>query len=55
MIGLMAKSQNKNDLGYDLNPLHPLKLMPDAVLSSSPPPLHVPAVLWPAVQDAHLY
>lgn len=35
MIGLNAKSQNKNGLGCDLNPLPSLKLVPDAVLSSS--------------------
>ena len=36
MIGLNAKSQNQNGLGCALNPLHPLKLVPEAVLSSSP-------------------
>lgn len=35
MIGLKAKSENKNDLGYDINLLHPLKLMPEAVLTPS--------------------
>lgn len=55
MIGLRAKSENKNGLGCDLNPLHPLKLVPEAVLRPPLLPLHVPAVPWPAVHNPHLY
>lgn len=55
MIGLKAKSENKNDLGYDINLLHPLKLMPEAVLTPSLC-LHVQSFpsSWHVVQDAHL-
>lgn len=35
MIGLKAKPEHKNNLGYDVNLLPPLKLMPEAVLGSS--------------------
>lgn len=35
MIGLKAKSENETDLSYDINLLHTLKLMLEAVLNSS--------------------
>jgi hypothetical protein len=55
VIGLKAKSENTNDLDYGINLLHSLKLMPEAVCSSSSI-CHCMVCLfpsWPAVQDAH--
>lgn len=42
MIALKGKSANKNGLGCDLNSLHPLKLVPEAVLSCSSPAIACP-------------